>query len=204
VAATPSHSPHASRPSAFRAPGWAAPPLPSSYCERSATSWRLAPFGHRSASRIFISSPAASPHQWSPETVTTSSVVGRSNPGCGLCPALSFKDLHHPCWGRGRAEPELYLPYGPAGHLLLQQGGGGLRQRGAARPQASSAPACLVRWLSWLWHSFRCHLPLPGGAWLSARRMGGCCAARTGGPPKTSRAARVAFVFLSCPALAPA
>jgi hypothetical protein len=65
-------------------------------------------------------SPAASPHQWSPKTVTTSSMVGRSKPGCGLCPALSFKDLHHPCWGGGRAEPELYLPYGPAGHLLLQ------------------------------------------------------------------------------------
>jgi hypothetical protein len=68
-------------------------------------------------------SPAASPHQWSPETVTTSSVVGRSKPGCGLCPALSFKDLHHPCWSGGRAEPELYLPYGPAGHLLLQHSG---------------------------------------------------------------------------------
>jgi hypothetical protein len=40
--------------------------------------------------------------------------------GSGLCPALSFKDLHHPCWGGGRAEPELYLPYGPAGHLFLQ------------------------------------------------------------------------------------
>jgi hypothetical protein len=65
-------------------------------------------------------SPAASPHQWSPKTVTTSSMVGRSKPGCGLCPALSFKDLHHPCWGGGRAEPELYLPYGPAGHLFLQ------------------------------------------------------------------------------------
>jgi hypothetical protein len=47
-------------------------------------------------------------------------MVGRSKPGCGLCPALSFKDLHHPCWGEGRAEPELYLPYGPAGHLFLQ------------------------------------------------------------------------------------
>jgi hypothetical protein len=68
-------------------------------------------------------SPAASPHQWSPKTVTTSSMVGRSKPGCGLCPALSFKDLHHPCWGRGRAEPELYLSYGPAGHLLLQHSG---------------------------------------------------------------------------------
>jgi hypothetical protein len=50
-------------------------------------------------------------------------MVGRSKPGCGLCPALSFKDLHDPCWGGGQAEPELYLPYGPAGHLLLQQSG---------------------------------------------------------------------------------
>jgi hypothetical protein len=50
-------------------------------------------------------------------------MVGRSKPGYGLCPALSFKDLHHPCWGGGRAEPELYLPYGPAGHLFLQHSG---------------------------------------------------------------------------------
>jgi hypothetical protein len=50
-------------------------------------------------------------------------MVGRSKLGCGLCPALSFKDLHHPCWGGGRAEPELYLPYGPTGHLFLQHSG---------------------------------------------------------------------------------
>jgi hypothetical protein len=50
-------------------------------------------------------------------------MVGRSKPGCGLHPALSFKDLHHPCCGGGRAEPELYLPYGPAGHLFLQHSG---------------------------------------------------------------------------------
>jgi hypothetical protein len=55
--------------------------------------------------------------------VTTSSMVGRSKPGCGLCPALSFKDLHHPCWGGGRAEPELYLPHGFVGHPLLQHSG---------------------------------------------------------------------------------
>jgi hypothetical protein len=37
--AKPSHSPHASRPSTFRAPGWGAPALPSSCCRwRSATS----------------------------------------------------------------------------------------------------------------------------------------------------------------------
>jgi hypothetical protein len=34
----------------------------------------------------------------------TSLVVGRSKPGCGLCPALSFKDVHHPGWGGGRTE----------------------------------------------------------------------------------------------------
>jgi hypothetical protein len=49
-------------------------------------------------------SPAAFPHQWSSRMMTTSSVVGRSKPGCSLCPALSFKDLHHPCWGGGRGK----------------------------------------------------------------------------------------------------
>jgi hypothetical protein len=55
--------------------------------------------------------------------VTTSLMVGRSELGCDLCPALSFKDLHHPCWGGGRAEPELYLPHGFVGHPLLQHSG---------------------------------------------------------------------------------
>ena len=64
--------------------------------------------------------PAASPRRWSPKTVTTSPWVGRSKPGCDLGPALSFKDLHHPCWGGGRAEPELYLPRGFVGQPLLQ------------------------------------------------------------------------------------
>jgi hypothetical protein len=68
-------------------------------------------------------SPAAFPHQWSRRMVATGSMVGRSKPGCDLCPTLSFKDLHHPCCGEGRAEPELYLPHGPAGHLFAQHPG---------------------------------------------------------------------------------
>jgi hypothetical protein len=147
-------------------------------------------------------SPAASPRRGSPKTVTTSSMVGRSEPGCGLCPALSFKDLHHPCLGGGRAEPELYLSHGFVGHPLLQHSGervltglsgrGGLRQRGAGRERhqlqrvglAGSAGAGSA----------------PGAPSL---RTSGRCAARTGGPPKTSRAARAAFVFLGGPAFAP-
>src|SRR5687768_11446225 len=65
-------------------------------------------------------SPAASPRRRSPKTVTTSSMVGRSEPDCDLGPALSFKDLHHPCWGGERGEPRLYLPRGSAGHLFFQ------------------------------------------------------------------------------------
>jgi hypothetical protein len=62
VVATPSHSPHALRPSTFRAPGWGAPALLSSCCcWRSATSRRLAPFSHCSASRIFIRQPGSIP-----------------------------------------------------------------------------------------------------------------------------------------------
>jgi hypothetical protein len=98
-------------------------------------------------------SPAASPHRWSPKTVTSSSMVGRSEPGCDLGPALSFKDVHHPGWGGGRAEPELYL-------LRV-----GLRQRGAGRRRASLAPAHWARWLSWL--GSRC--PLSPRGRLSCR-----------------------------------
>jgi hypothetical protein len=105
--------PHASCLSTFRAPGWGAPASSSSCCCWGATLWRLVPFSHRSASRIFVRQPGCIP----------SPLIGlarRSKPGCDLGPALSFKDLRHPCWGEGRAEPELYLLRGSAGHLFLQ------------------------------------------------------------------------------------
>jgi hypothetical protein len=90
-------------------------------------------------------SPAAPPRRWSPKTVTTSSWVGRSKPDCDLGPALSFKDLHHPCWSGGRAEPELYLPRGFVGQPLLQHS----RERAltGGPPKTSRAPrATFVFW----------------------------------------------------------
>jgi hypothetical protein len=68
-------------------------------------------------------SPAAPPRRRSPRMMTTSSWVGKGKPGCDLGPTLSFKDVHHPCWGGGQAEPALDLPCGPAGHLLPQRSG---------------------------------------------------------------------------------
>jgi hypothetical protein len=106
---------HVSRPSTFR-----------SRCFRLVVvggtqlrgSWYLSAIAQLQG---FLSgSPTASPRWWSPKAVTTSLMVGRSKPGCDLCPALSFKDLHHPGWGGGRIESELYLPRGFVGHLFFQ------------------------------------------------------------------------------------
>jgi hypothetical protein len=36
--------------------------------------------------------------------VTSSSMAGESEPGCGLCPSLSLKDFHHQGWGGECAE----------------------------------------------------------------------------------------------------
>jgi hypothetical protein len=128
-------------------------------------------------------SPAASPHQWSPRTVTTSSMVGRSKPGCGLCPALSFKDLHHPCWGGGRAEPELYLPYWPAFAwagvpLLPPTSGGGnhppaLRRRRPPAMRGKANCCCPAR----VQHSVLC----PGDCGRPHRRVSQHVVRREGG-----------------------
>jgi hypothetical protein len=143
-------------------------------------------------------SPAAPPRRWSPKTVTTSPWVGRSKPGCNLGLALSFKDVLHPGWGGGQAEPDLYLPRGFVGQPLLQHS----RERALIGPArgANFDNAGLV-------DGGRRQLQRVGIVGLApgapSRRKGGCRAARTGGPPKTSRAARAAFVFWGCPAFAP-
>jgi hypothetical protein len=132
--------------------------------------------------------------------MTTSSMVGRSEPGCDLGPALSFKDLHHPGWGGGRAESELYLSRGFVGHLLPQHsremaltglaGGSDFDNAGLVGGERRQLQ--------------RVGLAGSGSALgAPSRRKSGCRAARTGGPPKTSRAARAVFVFWGCPAFAP-
>jgi hypothetical protein len=47
--------------STFRAPGWGAPAILPPCRWRNATSWKLVPFSHRSASRIFIRQPSRIP-----------------------------------------------------------------------------------------------------------------------------------------------
>jgi hypothetical protein len=146
--------------------------------------------------------------------MTIGLVVGRSKPGCGLCLALSFKDVHHPRCGAGRAEPGFYLPHGPASRLFLQHSGEraltGLME-GAnfdnAGPVGRKRRQLQRAWLAGLASSgvasdaasYRLVR-----AWPSVHRTGNCCTMRTGGSSKTSYAARAAFASLDCLVLTPA
>jgi hypothetical protein len=120
----PLHFSHSSRLSIFRASRWGASVLPSSSCcWRSTIPWGLALFSHRSASRIFIMEPGCS----SPSVVTQNDghqpCGGEERAGLWPPPALNFKDVHHPCWGRWQAELGSCLPHGLATRFFLQHSG---------------------------------------------------------------------------------
>jgi hypothetical protein len=130
--------------------------------------------------------------------MTTSLVVGRSKSGCGLPHALSFKDVHHPCWGGRQAESGSCLPHGPVTRFFLQHSGEkaftGLAEK-ANFVYAGSA-GCKRCQLSRAW--------LPGsdgpgaafdaafcclvGAWLSVHRTGDGRAVRGSATSTTSPA----------------
>jgi hypothetical protein len=111
-------------------------------------------------------------------------MVGRSKPGCGLCPSLSFKDLHHPCWGGGRGE--LGPAFAWAGVPLLPPASGGgnhppaLRRRRPPAMRGKANCCCPAR----VQHSVRATV-----------------AGRTGGSHNTSYAARAVLVFWDGPVL---
>jgi hypothetical protein len=164
MATMSSHSLHASRPSISRAPEWGALAL---LClavvggTQLRGSWYLSAIARLQG--FSSGSPAASPHRWSPKTVTTSSMVGRSESGGDLSPALSFKDLHHPCWGGERGKPGPAFAW--AGVPPLPASGGGnhppaLRRR---RPPAIAGEGELL--LPSQGATFR---PLSGRRWPAA------------------------------------
>jgi hypothetical protein len=86
-------------------------------------------------------SPAASPRRWSPETATTSPWMGRSKSGCGLCPSLSFKDVHHQCWGGECAELGSVSARVAARSFPRRSGGRAFAVRGAGSCRVSGSPA---------------------------------------------------------------
>jgi hypothetical protein len=114
-----SHYPHASRPSTFRALGWGAPALLLSRCRRwrNATSWKLVPFSHRLASRIFIRQPGCIPSPVVTQDGDHQFDGGEKQAGLRPLPRLQLQGSSSSLLGQ---RPELYLPHGSAGHLFFQ------------------------------------------------------------------------------------
>jgi hypothetical protein len=146
-------SPHASRLSTFRAPGWGTLAVLPPCHWRNTTSRKLEPFSHRSASRTFISQPGRIPSPVVTQDGDHQPWVGRSKPGCGLCPSLSFKDVHHQCW----EESAPSWGRSPRG----QRPAPSLSDRGEGRSPfvALAAAACPALRSERLRHYFWCHLP---------------------------------------------
>jgi hypothetical protein len=149
-----SHSLHASHPSTFRAPGWGALALLSS-CRRrrNATSRKMVPFSHRSASRIFIRQPCCIPspvvtqdgdHQFDggekrarlrPQSRprlqgSSSSLLGRRARRAGACLRVGWRPASSSFWGwkpSSSSAEEAPPSHAGEGELLLPSQGATFR-----------------------------------------------------------------------------
>jgi hypothetical protein len=139
-----SHSLHASRPSTFRAPRWGAPAvLPSCRRWRNATSRRLVPFSHRSASRIFIRQPGCIPSPVVTQDGDHQLDGGEKRAGLWPLPCPQLQGCSSSLLGRRMRRAGALPPARVGGPPLLPASGGGnhppaLRRR---RPPAMPGKA---------------------------------------------------------------
>jgi hypothetical protein len=97
--------------------------------------------------------------------MTVGLVVGKSEPGRGLPPALNFKDVHHPCWGRGCAE------LGPASAWAVARSFPQcLGEKGIRRPWRCQLPRVWLPGLSGSGAASGAASYRWGRAWLPVRR----------------------------------
>jgi hypothetical protein len=100
---------------------------------------------------------AAVPRLWPSRRMTTSLTVGRSKLGCDFPPpSLSFKDVHHPRRGGGRAKSGPYPPRGLATRFFLHH----LEEKGVCQPCGGGGPR--LRGAGWPW-AVSCSVPGPLG-----------------------------------------
>jgi hypothetical protein len=204
--AIPSYSPHASRPSTFRAPGWGAPALPSSCCRwRSTTSRGLAPFSHRSASRIFIMQPGCIPSPMVIQDDDHHFDGGEKQAGLRPLPRPQLQGSSLSLLGRRAGQVGACLRLS-RGALLPSVIGG----EGRSPSVELAAAACLAHRSEWLWRCFRCHLPLlgrsaaarpPHECWLRRVRAGHVQVLPAPSAAQHVYAARAVIVFWDGPVL---
>jgi hypothetical protein len=136
-----SRSPYASRLPTFRAPGWGTLAVLPPCRWRNATSRKLVPFSHRLASRIFISQPGRIPSPVVTQDGDHQLLGGEKQAGLRPLPSLSFKDVHHQCWGGECAELESVSARATARSFPQRSGGRAFAVRGAGSCRVSGSPA---------------------------------------------------------------
>jgi hypothetical protein len=124
-----SYSLHASHRSTFRAPGWRTLTSLSSCCHwRNATSRKLVPFSHRSASRIFIRQPGRIPSQVVTQDGDHQSQGGEKQAGLRLLPLPQLQGCSSSVLGRGVHRVGAGLRAGSGPLLPSVIGGKGVRR----------------------------------------------------------------------------
>jgi hypothetical protein len=136
-----SHSLHASRPSTFRAPGWGAPAvLPSCRRWRNATSRKLVPFSHRSASRIFIRQPGCIPSPVVTQDGDHQLDDGEKQTGLRPLPRPQLQGFSSSWLGRRARRAGALPPTCVGGPPLLLASGGGNRPPALRRRRPPAMP----------------------------------------------------------------
>jgi hypothetical protein len=122
-------SPHASRLSTFRAPGWEAPAvLPPCRRWRNATSRKLVPFSHHSASKIFIRQPGRIPSPVVTQDGDHQFEGGEKKAGLRPSPLPQLQGCSSSVLGRGVHRVGACLRAGSGPLLPLVIGGKGVRR----------------------------------------------------------------------------
>jgi hypothetical protein len=138
-------SPHASRLSTFRAPGWGTlAVLPPCRRWRNRTSRKLVPFSHRSASRIFIRQPDLIPSSVVTQDGDHQLLGGEKQAGLRSLPLPQLQGCSSSVVGRGVRRVGVGLRAGSGPLLPSAIGGKGIRR-------------------SWRWQLPRVRLSGPSG-----------------------------------------
>jgi hypothetical protein len=196
-----SRSPHASCLSTFRAPRRGTPGILPSCRRRNATSWKLVPFGHRSAPRIFIMQPGCIPSPVVTQDGDHQLDGGEKRTGLRPPPRPQLQGSSSSLLGRRvrrvggpppRGSVTLFFPrrLGEKGTFQLR---GGFPQPRRGRRTTAAQPGCSIPSSVRTMVAPRAGRPRPGLPRADSR---------ISGSPSTSCAARVALMFWAAPARA--
>jgi hypothetical protein len=139
-----SRSPYASRLSTFRAPGWGTLAILPPCRWRNATSRKLVPFSHRSASRIFIRQPGCIPSPVVTQDGDHQLLGGEKQAGLRPLPLPQLQGCSSSVLGRGVRRVGVGLRAGNGPLVSSAIGGKGVRR-------------------SWRWQLPRVRLSSPSG-----------------------------------------